>query len=115
MVRHNYQDYYLSTTLGSVPVGSNIPNYFQPDYKGGDYDADTEQFQVIYPVDYVDLGFTFDFATKRMQIYKNGILLAQTMLIGSVPAQANLSLWLPMSDGQGQTVRDVSGLAKEGL
>jgi len=114
MVRHNYQDYYLSTPLGSVPVGSNIPNYFRPDYKGGDYDADVEQFQIIYPIDYIDLGFTFDFATKRMQIYRDGTLIGQSTSSPALPAQANLSLWLPMNEGSGNLLRDISGLNNNG-
>lgn len=114
-VRHNYQDYYLYTADSVVVLGSNIPNYFQPDYDGSDYDADTEQFQIIYPIAYQDFGFTFNFSTKVMQIYRNGLLIAETPTsVPAIPQLAKLSLYLPGNEGNGQTLRDISGLNNNG-
>lgn len=113
-VRFNYQDYYLETPDPIVPITSNIPNYFAPDYDMDNYDADTEQFQIIYPIEYMDLGVTFDFATKKMQIYKNGLLIAESIPPATIPALANLSMWLPLNEGGGETLHDISGLNNNG-
>lgn len=123
-VRDRFQDFWLATTTSQVTLAAELPDYFTPDFNPDNFDAESEVLTSINPVPFVDLGFTYNFQTKKMQIYKNGVLVTESPNVRAnspyssgiyassafPPQAADLSLWLPLTAGGGENkLRDLSG------
>jgi len=83
--RHNYIDYKVKTTTSHLPP-FDVPDYKEQDYNPEDYEAAEDYYSITFPTAYIDLAFQFNFTTKAINLFKNGIPLAiTTTAINIVP------------------------------
>ena len=70
-VKYLTNTYYVATTVKQVP-SILPPSYFTPDYDPTNYDT-IASAPMDLPIPYVDLGFRFNFSTKVLDIFNNGV------------------------------------------
>lgn len=81
IVRNAQKEYFLSTPSGSAEwINVNLPDYDTTDFHPADYYTveNLPDIPDLPPSTYTDLAFSFKFSDKRMQIIKNGSLLADS-------------------------------------
>lgn len=110
-IRFNHVDYMVKTAT-SVFNFIDPSDYFESDYNEEDFITSDEDLEVLPDnIVFKDLKFQFDFVTKKISIWSDTTEVATNPVIeqGAVPQEAFLTMWLPLSEGNGEKSNDISG------
>ena len=75
---HQFVNYYVKSTTAVIPPPP-VSDYFQPDYTSSTFDAGEESVALTFPIPYMDLAFLFNFSTKAISLFINGVQIAVTI------------------------------------
>ena len=81
-------NYYYSFTSSAQITSALPPDYDKTDFDNADYNTLLTIAQT-FPIDYADLAFSFNFSTKAISIFKNGVSVPVT--VGATPPSSSLS------------------------
>lgn len=110
-VRFNHVDY-MCKTATSVFNFIDPTDFYESDYNDEDYLTSDEDLEILPDeIIFRDLKFMFDFATKKISIWADTTEVATNPTIeqGAVPQENLMTMWLPLSEGNGEKATDVSG------
>ena len=102
-VRDNRREYFVVAPSQSIIwTNINLPDYSETDYTPADYYTLANVPGLPVPTPYVDLCFTYNFATHQMQIIRSELVSGPGVIIAdssNQPAQSNLKGWWRMNEG----------------
>lgn len=75
--RYQFIDYIVKSTVSHI-AEPPVSDYKAPDYSPNDYDSAEHYYNVPFPTPYIDLAFEFNFTTKAISLFKNGVPIAVT-------------------------------------
>jgi hypothetical protein len=116
-VRWNSFNYFVQSDapLFTFP---DEPDYFSQDYAEEDFYASEEDRPFSLPLDFTYIFCTFNKDTKIATILnpvdEDTVNTWSSNTPITIPQQSNLSMWLPLSEGNGETLNDISGLNNHG-
>lgn len=110
-IRFNHVDYMVKTATSMFNF-IDPTDYFESDYNDEDYMTSDEDLEILPDnIIFKDLKFQFDFVTKKISIWSDTTEVVTNPVLqqGAVPQEAFLTMWLPLSEGNGEKGNDISG------
>lgn len=105
------EHYYLKTTSPQFAV-TDLADFDPTNFNPDDFDTGLTEIPIPETIPFLDFAITFDFTTKDLLIYKNGVVVGsghRVTTLADIPNTTGLSFWFKIDEGTGTNVEDYSG------